>query len=72
MLDIDHFAQSLQLLLLAAMEGMVPRIQVYCDHTKSWWELPVETGFEIWWNLKEGKDDLSYSYEMGKGKRKTK
>ena len=52
------------------MEGMVPRIQVFYDHTKSWWQLPDETGFELYWNLKQGKDDLTYSSETGKGKKR--
>ena len=64
-----ELAQSLRLLLLPAVERIVPRIQVYYDHTKSWWELPIETGFEIYWNLILGKDDLTYSCETGKGQR---
>ena len=52
------------------MQGMVPRIQVYYDHMQSWWQLPDETGYEIYWNLKKGIGDLTYSSETGKGKKR--
>ena len=55
------------------MVAMMPRIQVYYEHSDSWWQLPATKGYEIWHALNTTESHtFVYEWEVVKGKnRKT-
>ena len=55
------------------MVAMMPRIQVYYEHSDSWWQMPATKGYDIWVALNTtASHTFEYAWEVGKGKhRKT-